>query len=270
MRRPVFKNSLRAATAVGVLVFAAMSPARAGLFDDEEARKAILDLRARIQLSDETQRARSEQLAKQLTELQGEQVGSMRRSLLELNAQIEGLRTEMAKLRGQNEQLTRELAELQRKQADLGQGLEDRLRRMEPQKVLLDGKEVLVSPEEARGYDAAMTAVRAANFDEAANALTAFQRRFPGSAYGDSVRFWLGNAYYGKRDYKEAVAVFRGFLAAAPGHPRAPEAMLSLANCQLELKEVKTARRTLEDLSKAYPTSEAGLAAKERLKSLKP
>jgi len=243
--------------------------ARAGLFDDEEARKAILDLRARIQTSDDAQRARSEQLAKQLTDLQGDQVGGLRRSLLELNAQIEELRTEVAKLRGQNEQLARDVAELQRKQVDLGQGLEDRLRKMEPQKVDLDGKEVRVGVDEMREYDLAMAAVRGADFAAAANALTAFQRRFPSSAYSDSVRFWLGNAYYGKRDYKEAVAVFRAFIAAAPGHPRAPEAMLSIANCQLELKDVKTARRTFEDLVKTYPNTEASHAAKERLASLK-
>lgn len=253
----------------GLLAVLVTPAARAGLFDDEEARRAILDLRARIQTSDDAQRARSEQLAKQLTDLQGDQVGGLRRSLLEMNAQIDELRTDMAKLRGQNEQLARDIAELQRKQVDLSQGLVERLRKMEPQSVALDGQEVLVSPDEMREYDLAMAAVRSADFAAAANALTAFQRRFPTSAYGDSVRFWLGNAYYGKRDYKEAIAVFRAFIAAAPSHPRAPEALLSLANCQVELKDVKAARRTFEDLIKTYPKTEASRAAKERLASLK-
>ena len=253
----------------GLLAVLVTPAARAGLFDDEEARRAILDLRARIQTSDDAQRARSEQLAKQLTDLQGDQVGGLRRSLLEMNAQIDELRTDMAKLRGQNEQLARDIAELQRKQVDLSQGLVERLRKMEPQSVALDGQEVLVSPDEMREYDLAMAAVRSADFAAAANALIAFQRRFPTSAYGDSVRFWLGNAYYGKRDYKEAIAVFRAFIAAAPGHPRAPEALLSLANCQVELKDVKAARRTFEDLIKTYPKTEASRAAKERLASLK-
>ncbi len=253
----------------GLLAVLVTPAARAGLFDDEEARRAILDLRARIQTSDDAQRARSEQLAKQLTDLQGDQVGGLRRSLLELSAQIDELRTEMAKLRGQNEQLARDIAELQRKQVDLSQSLVERLRKMEPQSVALDGQEVLVSPDEMREYDLAMAAVRSADFAAAANALTAFQRRFPTSAYGDSVRFWLGNAYYGKRDYKEAIAVFRAFIAAAPSHPRAPEALLSLANCQVELKDVKAARRTFEELIKTYPKAEASHAAKERLASLK-
>jgi len=252
-----------------VLALLAWPAAHAGLFDDEEARKAILDLRARIQTSDDAQRVRVEQLGKQLSDLQTEQLGTLRRSLLELNTQNEGLRAELAKLRGLNEQLARDVAELQRKQTDLSQGLDERLRKMEPQKVVLDGKEVLVEPDEKRLYEAAVASVRSGDFVEAANALASFQRRFPASAFADSVRFWLGNAYYGKRDYKDAVTVFRAFVNAAPEHPRAPEALLAMANCQLELKDAKTARRTLDELIKAYPKSEAAQAGKERLASLK-
>jgi TolA-binding protein len=45
--------------------------------------------------------------------------------------------------------------------------------------------------------------------------------------------------------------------------------MLSIANCQVELKDPKTARKTLTDLIKTYPQSEAAVAAKERLLVLK-
>jgi len=44
---------------------------------------------------------------------------------------------------------------------------------------------------------------------------------------------------------------------------------LSLANCQLELKDVKAGRKSLEDLLKKYPQTEAGDAARERLSRLK-
>jgi len=54
-------------------------------------------------------------------------------------------------------------------------------------------------------------------------------------------------------------------LTLAPDHARAPEAMLSIANCQIELKDPKAARRTLEDLIRIYPQSEATQAAKDRL-----
>jgi len=50
---------------------------------------------------------------------------------------------------------------------------------------------------------------------------------------------------------------------------RAPEAVLSIANCQIELKDTRSARKTLDDLMKAYPQSEAATAARERLARLR-
>jgi len=255
----------RLATLLLTLGAAALSPARAALFEDDEARKAILDLRAKSQQNEEAQRARFDQLSKQLQE----QVQPLSRSLLDLNSQIDALRGEIAKLRGQNEQLARELSEVQRKLSDQAQALDSRLRPLEPQKVALDGREFQVEPEEKRQFDAAMGLVRRGDFAEAGNALAGFLKRFPASGYSDAVRFWLGNAQYGKRDYKDAIATFKAFIASNPEHPRAAEALLALANCQIELKDLKSARRSLEDLLKAYPGTEAAQAGKERLAALK-
>ena len=239
--------------------------AQAGLFDDEEARKAILDLRARIAKSDEQSQARTAELNAQMTE----QLQVLRRSLLDLNGQLEAARVEMAKLRGSNEQLLREVSEVQRKQRDIGQAVDDRLRKVEPQKVTLDGREFLADPEEKRQYDEAFALLRAGEFDKANQAFATFLRRWPGGGYADAARFWQGNALYGKRDYKEAIGTFRSFLVGAPDNPHAAEALLAIANSQAEMKDGKAARKTIEDLIKAYPSSEAAVAGKERLASLK-
>ncbi len=45
--------------------------------------------------------------------------------------------------------------------------------------------------------------------------------------------------------------------------------MLSIANCQIELKDTKAARKTIGELVQAYPKSEAAQAGRERLASLK-
>jgi len=42
-----------------------------------------------------------------------------------------------------------------------------------------------------------------------------------------------------------------------------------VANCQVELKDLRGAKKTLEELVKNYPQSEASSAAKERLLKLK-
>jgi TolA-binding protein len=67
------------------------------------------------------------------------------------------------------------------------------------------------------------------------------------------------------REYKEAIVQFRSLLALAPQHMRASEALLSIANCQSELKDAKASRKTTEELVKAYPDSEAAQVARERL-----
>jgi len=239
--------------------------AQAALFGDDEARKAILDLRTRIQQSEDAQRQRVEQVSVQTQD----QLGTLRRSMLDLNAQIDALRLEIVKLRGQNEQLARDLSETQRKLSEQTQSLDSRLKPLEPQKVQLDGREFQVDPEERRQYEAAMGLIRRGDFAEAATAMTGFLRRFPASGYLDSVRFWLGNAQYGKRDYKDAIATFKTFISSNPQDPKTAEALLALANSQVELKDNKAARRSLEDLIKVYPGTEAAQAAKERLAALK-
>jgi tol-pal system protein YbgF len=238
------------------------------MFDDEEARKAIVDLRSRIAAVDEAGKARAAELLASNAQLV-EQLATLRRSLLDLNNQLEAMRGELAKLRGNDEQIVRELAEVQRRQKDVSQSLDDRLRKLEPVKVTLDGREFMVDQEEKKAYEDAIATIRTGDFDKSVAQLSAFQRRYPGSAYIDSVRFWFGNALYGKRDYKEAITAFRAFVVGAADHPRAPEALLALANSQAEMKDAKGARKTIEELLKTYPQSEAAQAGKERLASIK-
>ena len=247
------------------------SAAHAGLFDDEEARKAIVDLRARLVAMEDQGKARGAEVAAanaQSTQLT-EQLASLRRSLLDLNNQLESMRGEIAKLRGTDEQVLREVAELQRRQRDVGQALDDRLRKVEPTKVTMDGREFTADPEEKRAFEEAFTAIRNGDFDKSVTLLANFQRRYPGSGYTDAARFWLGNSQYGRRDYKEAITTFRSFVTSSPDHPRAPEALLAVANSQAEMKDPRSARKTIEDLMKAYPQSEAAQAGKERLASIK-
>ncbi|ABD69818.1 Tetratricopeptide TPR_2 [Rhodoferax ferrireducens T118] len=244
-----------------VLLGLGAATAGAGLFDDEEARRAILDLRQRI----DAVRVESGQGVSRVSE----DTASFRRSLLDLQSQIETLRSEVATLRGLNEQLVRDVAELQRQQKDTAQGVNDRLRQFEPTKVTVDGREFTAEPAEKRDFEAALAVFRKGDFSAAQSVFLEFLKRYPATGYGPSALFWLGNAQYATRDYKEAMINFRSLIAREPEHVRAPEAVLSIANCQIELKDTRGARKTLEDLIKAYPQSEAAIAAKERLPRLK-
>jgi tol-pal system protein YbgF len=248
-------------SAAVILTCALTFNANAALFGDDEARRAILDLRQKVDAS-------QQRGADDLRRISDDNA-QLRRSVLDLSNQIEMLRNEMAVLRGQNEQLSRGISDVQRNQKDLTQGVDDRLRKFEPAKITVDGKEFLAELAEKQQFDDALAILRTGDFSAAQTGFLAFTKRYPQSGYKSSALFWLGNAQYALRDYREAMVNFRALVAAEPAHLRAPEALLSMANCQAELKDVKSARLTLENLVKVYPQSEAATVAKERLTKLK-
>ncbi len=220
--------------------------AHAGLFEDDEARRAILELRERV-------------------ERQGEEIQSFQRGLLEQQNQFEALRSEIARIRGEKEELTQEL----RRAQELSQGVDDRLKKFEPSQVKVDGVEFVADPAETKAYEDALAMFRKGDFGAASTAFNDFIKRTPKSGYVLPSLFWLGNAQYANRSYTSAINNFNTLLNKAPNHMRAPEAMLSVANCQLELKDIKAAKKTLGDVVKNYPHTEAASAASERLAKLK-
>ena len=223
-------------------------------FGDDDARRASLDLRQRM-----------EQSTKSLSE----ENAQLRRSLLDLQSQIESLRSDVSQTRGAQETLVRDVSEVQQRQKDVAAGVDARLRKFEPVKVTVDGLEFLAEPAEKRDYEAAMEIFRKGDFVAAQATLVQFLQRNGKSGYAPSALFWLGNAQYANKGYKDAMANFQQLLTVAPTHARAPEAMLAISNVQLELKDLKGARKTLEDLVKAFPASEAANTARDRLTRLR-
>ncbi|AGU49947.1 putative tol-pal system protein YbgF [Variovorax paradoxus B4] len=249
MQRALLRGAALAAALLCVSV-----GSQAALFEDDEARRAILDLRQRV-----------EAMRQQTDQRLSDENGQLRRSLLDLQNQIEQMRGDLARMTGQNEQLQRTVSEMQSRQTTI----DDRLKQNEPTKVSVDGREFTADPKEKADFDAALGIFRAGQFAQAQTAFAEFVKRYPQSGYNASALFWLGNAQYATRNYNEAIANFRSMLSLAPDHAKAPEAVLSIANCQIELKDTRAARRTLEDLTKAYPQSEAAQAGRERLSRLR-
>jgi len=239
--------------------------ANAALFGDDEARRAILDLRQRVETMQQTINAQAAENVK----AQATENANLKGSLLELLNQIDGLKSEQARLRGTLENLLRELSEIQLKQKDILQSVDARLNRFEPIKIVLDGLEFQAEPAEKKQFDNALAVFRTGDFAAAQSSLLGFLLSYPSSGYASSALFWLGNAQYATKDYKESMINFRKLLNIAPLHTRAPEAMLAISNCLVELKDLKAARKAMEDLIKAHPNSDAAQTAKDRLSRLK-
>jgi tol-pal system protein YbgF len=247
------KTSLKTIV-VAALIAASSLPAQAqaGLFDDVEARKAILDLRARV----EALSNRLEGKADKTTNL-------------DLAGQNEQLRIEIAKLRGQIEVLSNEVANMQRRQKDFYADLDARLRKLEPQRASVDGKEIEVLPAEQKTYEAALAAFKAGDYQNAGTTFANFLRLYPQSGYAGAAHYWLGNAYYAQRDYRNAIAAHETVVNSFPDNPKAPEALLNIASSYIELKDKVAARRALEQVVARYPESPTAQIAQERMATLR-
>jgi tol-pal system protein YbgF len=246
------------------------SPAQAALFGgDDEARRAILDLRQRLEQSQNATRALIEQNAQSQNQTQNQAITQLRGALLDLQGQIDRLKSELAQSLGAQERLARDLTELQLRQKDVLSAVDDRLRRFEPVPATIDGRELMVDPAEKTEFEKAMAFFRQADFPAAQTALSSFLLRYGASAYVPSALFWLGNAQYANKAYQASMANFQKLLSMAPNHPRAAEAMLAISNVQIELKDMKAARKTLEDLIASYPQAETAGTARDRLSRLR-
>lgn len=235
------------------LAFATLSlHASAGVFDDDEARRAILDLRAKV-----------EALTKDLNTRMDTKADKS--STLDLINQHEQTMQEIARLRGQVEVLQNEIEVASKRQKDFYADLDARLRKVEPRQVEIDGQTASVDQGEQNAYDAAMQQFKEGDYEGSATALQNFVRRYPGSAYAANAQYWLGNAYYAQRDCKAAITAQQAVVKNYPTSPKAADAMLNIASCQTELKAVNNAKKTLNELIKTYPNTAAARTAQERL-----
>ena len=238
------------------------SPAYAGLFADDDARKQIEQMQARIEV-----------LEKRLAEAELQNKLAVR-SLLDLQMQLEMQAAELRKQRGQFEEFGHVQQEAEKRQKDFYVDLDSRLKSVEsnaggaPSPVA----QPTVSGDQAgenRAFEAAYGFYRAENYREAALAFRDFLRQFPQSVHEANVHYWLGNANFLLSEHAGSLDAYRNLLEKYPDHPRAPEAMLNMAECELALKKRTAAKNTLKQLIERFPGSDASDKAKKRLATLK-
>ncbi|WP_026354303.1 tol-pal system protein YbgF [Massilia niastensis] len=240
------------------LFLAAWMPlqASAGLLDDEEARKAILDLRAKVDNIARDLNARID-------------TKSDKSAAIEALNQHEQTMQELARLRGQLEVLANEINKAQNNQKQFYADLDARIKKLEPRQETIDGQTAEVQPAEKTSYDTATQLFQSGDYKAAATALQDFVRRYPESAYASNAQYWLGNAYYALGDYKKAIAAQEVVTKTYNSSSKVPDAMLNIASSYTLLKDNKNAKKALQQLVSKYPGSSAAQTARDRLASLK-
>lgn len=230
--------------------------AHAGLLDDDEARRAILDLRNKVEnLTNDVNTRLDAKTDKTAT--------------LDILNQHEQTMQEIARLRGQIEVLANQVATAEKHQKDYYTDLDARLKKLEPRQETIDGQAAQVMPSEKSAYDAAFAQVKSGDYKGGAVALQEFVRRYPESAYAANAQYWLGNAYFAQGEYKNAIGALEVVATTYKDSAKAPDALLNIASSYALLKDKKAARKTLKELVTKFPDSTAASTAKDRLATLR-
>ncbi len=306
MRGEERKPAIGALALAGAALWCALNAtsASAGLFDDEVARKQIVEQQKRseeLRQQTEALKQQNEALAARLAK--AEEALKIQ-PVLELASQLEMLREEMKQLRGQIEVLGNNIEGTAKRQRDMYVDIDSRLRRLEqggvapsamPPAAAAPGTvtppatgttPALASasappvPTAAAGasaadgadvrmYEAAQNQRRIGNYRGAIVAFQSFITQYPKSELAPRAQYWIGDSYYNLRDFKSAITHQQKLVSSYPDSATVADALLNIASSQMELGDTATARKTLDGLVSRYPASEAAEKAKRRLATLK-
>lgn len=195
---------------------------------DDEARRAILELRQQVrQMNEQNQQAR-----------------------LLLADQIEGMRQEIAKLRGKVETLDWQSNKNQQDQQNQ------------------QSNNLISDPQEQVVYEATMDLYRHGQYQEAASGFTTFIEIYPDSNAIDEVRFYEGSSLYAAKRFSAAIQKLQAFITASPNSQHAPDALIVIASAQVEMNDLAAAQNTLKRIVANYPKSAAADTARSRLELL--
>jgi tol-pal system protein YbgF len=210
------------------------------LFADDDARKAILDLRKILATTQ-----------------------------LELQGQIDKLKIDNAVLRGKVEELEKQGQDIGTSQKTYYQDLDTRLGNFEPRTATIEGVNGIVQPGEKKAYDDALKTFQTGNLKKADSDFSVFAKKYSTSPYVPLALFWSGNSKYASKDYAGAIAQMQGLIKRYPNHPRIPSAMLTLGNAQLESGNKVAAKKTFSEIISKYPDTESAKDAQQLIAATK-
>src|SRR5690606_1159389 len=178
----VYSLSLRTKVLSAALSLSALIASPAHAFADDEARRAILDMREQIkQLTDQSRRVRLQQAD-----------------------QIEMLQQEVAKMRGQLEQLNWQQSLQQRAGQDQS------------------AVKQVADPQEQAAFEGPMDLFRNGKYKEAVSSFEQFLQSYPDSQLGPEARFYQGSSRYASKDFKGSIQGLQQMVRDSPDDPRAP------------------------------------------------
>jgi tol-pal system protein YbgF len=119
-----------------------------------------------------------------------------------------------------------------------------------------------------KDYDEAFRAVERKDYRAAIPRLREFLKKYSNSSFADNAQYWLGECYYGLKEYDQAILEFDTVRRKYPKGDKVPAALLKQGFAFAELGDKVDARLILQELVDRYPQSEEAGKAKQKLKTL--
>jgi tol-pal system protein YbgF len=265
---------------VGLSLFAlsaSYSSAHAALFDDNEARKKIVDIELKQQANHDATLAAIADLKKRVAAMEPIVQGD---GLADMQNQIEALKQEVANLKGDLEMAQHNLDATQTRQKDLYTDTDTRLRRIEsgPAPTPADAApanpsaqpvaQPVAEEKDVTALADANALSQSAKHKDAFAAFDRFLKEYPTSKLAPEALYGMGYSQFGLKNYKSAIATQQKVLDLHPESTKVPEAMFNMANSQIQLGQVNNAKKTLRSLIEKHPDAEVTPSAQKRLKAL--
>jgi tol-pal system protein YbgF len=118
-------------------------------------------------------------------------------------------------------------------------------------------------------YERLLALFRDGDLDGAQQGFAAFLRNYESSDLAPNARYWIGEAHYGKKDYRQAIDSYDRVELDFPQSEKVPAAILKKGYAYLAMKDKKRASSAFKQVVTLYPrTPEAGKAS-DKLSQLK-
>jgi len=211
--------------------------------------------------------------------------------LVDMALQIERLQNEIRQLRGDIESQRYELESMKKRQRDLYLDMDRRLRSQEtgttppvtvsPKPSIQTrtgddtGSETAgtvstsVNANEQVDYQNALNILREGRYAQSIEAFSNFLKKYPQSLYAANARYWVGEAHYVSREFKESMVEFQKVVDQYPESPKVADALLKIGFIHYELAEWNKARSILESVTRRFPGSTAAGLADNRLQKMR-
>ncbi|MEF9426122.1 MAG: tol-pal system protein YbgF [Candidatus Mariimomonas ferrooxydans] len=102
-------------------------------------------------------------------------------------------------------------------------------------------------------------------FKAAREQFEALLGKYPESELSDNARFWIGESYYRRKNYEDAILAYQELFDNNPRSDKVPGALLKQGLAFYELKKERIGKTILDQLIEKFPDSEQAGIAKKKL-----